>query len=315
MGSLLEETVDVVIFVLLESSPGFLSADRSVVVGVDGIEGTLNLIFPVTDELVFGDFGDCPDGILHLIERDNSIVVTINSLEESDGQLIFGDSSVIISVGRLEILLDSFLPSLWELVAIVLRGFLDTIIGFLEVNLVITVGVEMIPDLLGSWNVVLVNLEEIGELEGFGVILEEVVDIWDTVLLDSFPELSWGGFAISIGVNALDSVFDHLLPALDELVLGEFGDGLDGIKELVKRDESIIVSVNSLEDIGAHLLWRDLSALISIGLLEFLLDHLLPSLWELVAEVLHGTLEGSLGFLKVPLSVMVSIEMLPDLLW
>jgi hypothetical protein len=181
--------------------------------------------------------------------------------------------------------------------------------------LVVTVGVEMIPDLLGSWNVVLGNPEEIDELE-FGILIfEEVVDIWDSVLLDSLKELFHGGSATFIGVNALDSFKNSFLPAINEFVTAEFGDGLDGIIELIDLDLSIFVLVNHLEDGDAHLLWRDSSALISIGLLEFLRDHLLPSLWELVAEVLHATLEGSLGFSEGPLSVMVSIEMLPDLLW
>jgi hypothetical protein len=166
LGSL-EETVHVGICVLLESSPGFLLADISVSVLVDVVEGSLNMSFPVLDELVSGDMGNSLDGLLHLIERDNSIVVTINSIEDCDGQLLFGDSSAVISIGLIEFSLDPFLPSGWELFVEVLRGSLDTSLGFLEVNLVITVGVEMIPDLLGRWNVVPANLEEIGELEGF----------------------------------------------------------------------------------------------------------------------------------------------------
>lgn len=120
------------------------------------------------------------------------------------------------------------------------------------------------------------------------------------MLLESSKDLFWSGTTVTVGINGLEGVLDISSGIFIELVSGEFGNSSDGILDFSEGPFSIIVLVDQLEEVGCHLLWGDGTRVISIGFLELSLNSFLPSSWKVVTEVLHGSLEGRLGLVKIP---------------
>lgn len=120
------------------------------------------------------------------------------------------------------------------------------------------------------------------------------------MLLESSIDLFWTNTTVIVGISGLESVFDILHGISIELVSGEFGNSSDGILGFLERPFSIIVLIDHLEEVDSHLLWGDGTRVISIGFLELSLNEFLPIFWKSVTEVVHGSLEGSLGLLKIP---------------
>merc|ERR1719443_609964 len=115
--------------------------------------------------------------------------------------------------------------------------------------------------------------------------LDEIHEVWVSVLLDGCLKLHGGDFAIIVLVNVVEDLLDILSPALFELEVVDISDGLDGLEDLLEGPGTIIVGINGIEDSSFNLSHGDLTIVVLINVVEDFLD--LSSGWW-VAVVLSS---------------------------